>query len=623
MRHLTFAVIGHVDHGKTALTRALTGVDTDRLAEEKRRGLTIEPGFAPLSLPRAVIGLVDDPGHEKFIPNLLAASAGIDAILLVVDAAEGPRPQTWEHLALMTFLGVTRGLVVLTKADLLSPEAADAGAAALSDAFTGTILEHAPVLPVSSKSGAGLDRLRDALDRLASECPIREDRAPFRLPVDRAFSVPGFGPVVTGTVWTGRARPGDPVQLYPTGHMARIRGLQRHGKTVADVRAGERAALNLSGVDLEELRRGLTAAAPGSLTLTQRLNAQVTVWDKSPVPLSRGTSLRMYLGSASVTGRAYPLTAQSLLPGDRGPVQLRLDAPLALRPFDRFVLRLLSPTATLGGGQVLDPLAPKRKAPGLPDQLADVRDGGYPALARLLLQRESGPVDGSRLARRMGVDDSAAEQALLQSGSLRLEDSLWISPQRFQAFSSLAQQLLSDYHQANPLIPGMNRNALAAQIPEAVLASLARQGALVLNGPTAALPGFRPAWPRGLLPLRKQLLELYDSFALDPPENTIVEARFGRDLALVRQAARRLEEEGVLIPYSPRRRITSKRLAEAEALLRRMFAGRPGITLAQFRDAAAVNRDAALRLLEYFDTVGLTRREGNIRVLCESQKSTC
>ena len=258
MRGLTFAVAGHVDHGKTALTRALTGVYTDRLAEEKRRGLTIEPGFAPLMLEHAVVGLVDDPGHERFLPNLLAASGGVDAVLLTVAADEGPMPQTWEHLEVLTCLGVERGVVVLTKIDLLPPGELEARTAALAKAFRGSILEGAPICPVSARTGAGLTALRTVLEALADGCPARRKDRPFRLPVDRAFAVDGFGPVITGTVWDGTLRVGESLRLWPGETVARVRGLQRHGQPVETVSAGERAALNLSGVEVGTLRRGMT-----------------------------------------------------------------------------------------------------------------------------------------------------------------------------------------------------------------------------------------------------------------------------------------------------------------------------------------------------------------------------
>lgn len=615
MRGLTFAVAGHVDHGKTALTRALTGVDTDRLAEEKRRGLTIEPGFAPLMLEHAVVGLVDDPGHERFLPNLLAASGGVDAVLLTVAADEGPMPQTWEHLEVLTCLGVERGVVVLTKIDLLPPGELEARTAALAKAFRGSILEGAPICPVSARTGAGLTALRTVLEALADGCPARRKDRPFRLPVDRAFAVDGFGPVITGTVWDGTLRVGESLRLWPGETVARVRGLQRHGQPVETVSAGERAALNLSGVEVGTLRRGMTAAPAGSLRLTGRLDAFVTVWDRSPRPLTAGTPLRLYCGSGSVTARAFPLEGAELLPGREGYVQLRLGAAAAIRPMDRFVLRFLTPAATAGGGIALD-LDPSRRRRGEScADLEELRAGGLPALARRLLGRAERPLDEKALAGRLGVSSSEVGEILSRLPGVRAMGALWIGEETLAGLREKARQAISDFHAAHPLASGMGREELRRILPDGVAELLARDGMLCLSGPTAALPGFVPAWPPQLLPVRERLAALYDGFGLAPPENGAVEARFGRDLPLARQAGRRMEEEGELIPYAPRRRIARQACARAEAILEGLFAEREQITLAQFRDAAGISRDAALLLLEYWDKAGLTRRTGNTRIL--------
>lgn len=615
MRGLTFAVIGHVDHGKTALTRALTGVDTDRLAEEKRRGLTIEPGFAPLRLEQAVVGLVDDPGHEKFLPNLLAASNGVDALLLVVAAEEGPMPQTWEHLEVLTCLGVTRGLAVLTKTDLLPQEEVRARADALTLSLRGSILEGEPVCPVSARTGAGLGELRKALEQLARRCPPREESRPFRLPVDRAFPVDGFGPVVTGTVLDGTLRAGESLRLWPGEKEVKVRGIQRHGQPVERVFAGERAALNLSGVEVGELRRGMVAAAPGSLCLTRRLDAFVTVWEKSPRPLTAGTALRLYCGSGAVIGRSFPLEGTTIFPGDGGYVQLRLEEETALRPLDRFVLRFLTPAATAGGGTALD-LEPvrHRRGEGCAD-LEELRAGGLPALVRRLLRRAEGPLDTETVAARLGVSPSEAGCILSQLPDVRPAGNLWIGEEKLDWLRETTHQALAAFHTTHPLASGMGREELRHILPDEVAELLAGEGVLRLSGPTAALTGFVPVWPDQLLPFRERLAVLYDGFGLAPPENSAVEARFGRDLALARQAGRRMEEEGELILYAPRRRIARRACEGAEARLRQLFARQERVTLAQFRDAAGISRDAALRLLEYWDKTGLTRREENARVL--------
>ena len=532
MSRLTFAVAGHVDHGKTALVQALTGVDTDRLAEEKRRGLTIEPGFAPLDLPGGVrVSLVDMPGHEKFIGNLLSSAAGLDGVLLTVAADEGFMPQTWEHLTLLSLLGVRRGVAVLTKADRV-----DAGALAEAVeqtvlALAGTPLAGAPVVVVSPRTGQGLDGLRAALSALAEDCPPHTGEGPFRLPVDRAFSAPGLGSVVTGTVWAGQVRAGDPVRLYPSDALGRVRSVQIHGEDVPVAQAGTRAALCLAGTPLEALGRGVTAAAPGSLTVVRRFDADLTLLEE----VRPGQRLRLYLGSAHAFCRISP--ADGARPG-----RVRLEEPAALRPGDRFVLRSLSPAHTVGGGTVLAP------------------------------------------SERGGRSDPA----------------------------QLVQTALAAWHGSHPLSPGMNREQLKALLPDGTdLEALRDAGALTLSGPTAALPGFVPAWPEDLLPLREALLRFYDDHGLDPPENQAVERRFGG--APVREAARRLEEEGALLSIAPRRRMGRGPYERARAVLTDLLRGGGSVTLAQFRDAAGTTREPALRLLEHWDGLGLTRRVGDRR----------
>ena len=358
---------GHVDHGKTALVKALTGVDTDRLAEEKRRGLTIELGFAPLTLPGGrVVSVVDVPGHEKFIPTMLSGCGGLDLALLVIAADQGPMPQTREHLAILSLLGVEAGVVALTRTDLGEKPGVRAAAAAL---VRGTFLKGAPVVPVSAVTGEGLPALRTALEKQAAALPSHALSGTPRLHIDRVFPVAGSGTVVTGTLTGGPLRRGDAVRLYPSERTARVRGLQCHGVPAEELPAGTRAAVNLAGVRLREIRRGDTLAAPGSLTVTDRADVSLEVLPDAPFPVRTDSQLHFHHGARSLTCRCVLLGRDVLRPGERGWAQLRFAQPLAAAPGDKFVVRFFSPLATVGGGVLLE-LAPPKKGRMRPERAA-------------------------------------------------------------------------------------------------------------------------------------------------------------------------------------------------------------------------------------------------------------
>ena len=360
---------GHVDHGKTALVKALTGVDTDRLAEERRRGLTIELGFAPLELPgvgRASV--VDVPGHGQFIPTMLSGCSNMDGVLFTVAADEGPMPQTAEHLDILSLLGAERGVIALTRADLADPAKLAETAERTRELVKGTFLEGAPMLPVSAVTGAGLDGLRAALAHMLAQVPPPPAGAP-RLHIDRVFPVAGSGTVVTGTLTGGPLRRGDAVQLYPGERTARVRGLQCHGAPAEELPAGTRAAVNLAGVRLREVCRGDTLAAPGSLVVTDRADVSLRVLPDAPFSIRSDSQLHFHHGARSLTCRCVLLGRDALRPGETGWAQLRFAQPLAAAPGDKFVVRFFSPLATIGGGMLVD-LTPPKKGRMRPERAA-------------------------------------------------------------------------------------------------------------------------------------------------------------------------------------------------------------------------------------------------------------
>ncbi|HMI32068.1 MAG TPA: selenocysteine-specific translation elongation factor, partial [Candidatus Limnocylindrales bacterium] len=361
MRPVVIGTAGHIDHGKTALVRRLTGIDTDRLKEEKERGISIDLGFAHRTLPSGRrIAIVDVPGHERFVKNMLAGATGVDLVLLVVAADEGVMPQTREHLAIVNLLRIERGVVALTKADLVDPETLGVVRAEVADLLRPTGLHGAPVVPVSAVTGEGIDQLLLALDAAAGDVPGREPSGPARLPIDRVFPVEGMGTVVTGTLWNGTVRPGDTLELLPAGKQVRVRQAQVHDRTVEEAHAGQRLALNIHGVSREDVRRGHWLATPGRYRPSRILDVRLELLGSAPKPLGPRTRLRCHLGSSEILGRAVLFERDTLAPGDSCWAQLRLENPAVAGAGDRIVIRSYSPATTIAGATVVDPAPSKR-----------------------------------------------------------------------------------------------------------------------------------------------------------------------------------------------------------------------------------------------------------------------
>ena len=622
MRPLVIAVAGHVDHGKTALTRALTGVDTDRLAEEKRRGLTIEVGFAPLSLPGGVeASLVDVPGHEKFLRNMAAGVAGVDAALLTVAADDGVMPQTREHLGILSLLGVDEGVVAITKADLAGPARLAQVSAQVAELVRGTFLEGAPVLPVSAATGAGLEALRTALAGLAA-APGPDPSLPFRMEVDRVFSVDGFGTVCTGTISAGALAEGDTVALYPAGREARVRRLERHGAAVPSLSAGHRAAVNLAGVERREVQKGDTLAAPGSLTVTERALASLALLPDSPYALKHSTQLHFHHGARALLCRCTLLGRETLRPGETGYARLTLSAPLAARAEDPFVVRFFSPATTVGGGRLLDLAPGGRSGPELTAALNVRAAGDREQAVEDALRRAGEPLSPDQLARRAGLPPEALPpilDALEAKGILVRLGEFALSPSEAEELRARCRGLLEDFHRRAPLLPGMAlaqlRRELLPGLPagaaDALLALFAREHGLRLEGRTAALPGFTPHWTPALQAIRGRILEGYTADGLCPAPTEQVLRAFGREAPAARQVLKALTAEGLLLPLSGEYLVARGAFDAAVQKLRRAFPG--GFTLAQARDTLGVSRRYALLLLECCDAAGLTRREGDRR----------
>lgn len=642
-QHFIIGTAGHVDHGKTSLIRALTGTETDRLREEQERGMSIDLGFADFILPSGRhAGVVDVPGHERFLKNMLAGAGGMDLVLLVVAADEGVMPQTREHLEILHLLRTHRGLVVLTKADLVDEEWLELVREDVRAALRGTFLEQAPVVAVSSTTGAGLDELRAALDRLAEEASHRPIVGPWRLPIDRAFTIGGFGTVVTGTLVAGVARVGDRVALLPRGGETRVRGLQVHGRSVTFAEAGSRVAMNLAGMDLEGVTRGDVAAPPGAYQPTQALDARLEVLKSCPREVKQRTRVRVYLGTAEVLARLHLLDRDVLLPGESGLVQLRLEEPAVTVKGDRFVLRFYSPLALLGGGTVLDPTAPRhrRHDAAVLEALA-VRERGSPEelVAQAVERQGLSPAAPALVARSLGLPEAevaAHMAALVAAGTLvpvgeapgapgRSDPAAVVHRHRLEAAEHQVLTSLESLHRAQPMRAGMSREELRSRLSRQmdargyslVLARLEAQGRVRVTGAQLCLadhtPSFNPEQQRLAAALEAGLLA--DPFNAPFFEELCAAAGVDPRAAAVREVWDALLTNGVVVRIAGEVFLHQRAVEDAVARVRAYLEEHGQITAAQFRDLLGTSRKYAVPLMEYLDTRRVTRRVGDYRVL--------
>lgn len=620
---------GHVDHGKTTLVRALAGVDTDRLQEEKRRGISIDLGFAPFRLPGGrPAAIVDVPGHERFIHNMVAGVHGMDLVLLVVAADEGVMPQTVEHLDILQLLGVRHGLIALTKVDTVDdPGWLDLVEEDIRSALHGTFLEDAPLVRVAPPSGFGLDRLLAALEAAAASVPARDAGGLARLPIDRVFTVPGFGTVVTGTLVSGALETGERVVIEPGGHGARIRQLQVHCRTVERALAGQRVAANLAGIDHHRLERGQVLVRPETLAATSWLAGRVHWLPRAPWPLRHQERVRVHAGAAEVLGRVRLLEpARPWAPGESGWVLIRLEAPLVVAPGDRFVLRTFSPPRTAGGGVVADVGRPwtRRQEPGRWFQAFLAEEPARAVAARLAWAAR--PVPAAGLAREAGQPLARVETwlaAARQAGAARpLGQGVWIAPAVLDALSRRMEAVLDAYHRQHPLEPGMRRDALVHALktggdPAAVQALLEHwlaEGRLALDEDRFHRPGWRPGVDPAVESQLERLEAVYREGHLAPPDSPEAAAAAAgipapEALALLTL----LERKGRLVRVASGLWFTPAALTDAWNRLAALQHRVGAFTVAEARDTLGVTRKWALPLLEFFDRRRWTRREGDRR----------
>jgi selenocysteine-specific elongation factor len=631
MKYVVVGTAGHIDHGKSALVRALTGIDPDRLEEEKRRGITIDLGFAHLALGEGLrVAFIDVPGHERFVKNMLAGVGGIDLVMLVIAADESIKPQSREHFAICRLLGIEKGLVAITKADLVDSETVDLVRLEVQDFVAGSFLEGAPVVGVSARTGLGLETLQAELRRLSLEVPPRATDLPFRLPIDRAFVMKGFGAVVTGTLLTGQIRKESEVEIFPTGQRARVRGIEVHNAPAEVAAAGQRTALNLVGVEAQELARGMVLAPPGLFRATTRLEATLTLLP-SARPVKSRAPVHFHCGTAEMVAEVVLLGARELAPGESGYVQLRLAEPGLFLPGDRFIVRQFSPLVTLGGGVVLDAQAPKHRLddPRVTAFLQGMEHGTAEARLELLTQ-QSGEASVPSLVARTGWAPAAllqVAQRLAQSQRLLIlgqPPSVLVHREHFDALARDLTEQLAKFHTANPLVPGIAKEelrglvggpALSPLLFNAELEQLAAEKKAETRGETVRLLGREVRLNPEESAAREQIVKAFAQAGLAVPSAREVLAGLRLDRARAQKILQLLLKEGELVKLAEDLVFHRSALARLRELVVKYKSRSNRVNVAAFKEITGLSRKYAIPLLEYLDREHVTRREGDARVI--------
>lgn len=622
MRNIIVGTAGHIDHGKTALVGALTGIETDRLEEEKRRGISIDLGFAHLELGSKLrLGFVDVPGHERFVKNMLAGSVGVDVVLLIIAADESIKPQTREHFDICRLLGVKAGIVVLTKADLVDAEILELVRLEVEEFVAGSFLEGAPVVAVSSKTGQGIEDLKAALARVGEHVAEKTAAGWLRLPVDRSFSMRGFGTVVTGTLVSGSVQKEDDVEVQPGGRRLRVRSVQVHGKAEAKAVAGQRTALNLAGAEAAELRRGLTITAAGVLRATGTIDCELDLLG-SAKPLKHNAPVHFHAGTADVEAQVKLLDPKDKLqPGSRGLVRLLLGEPILLLPGDRFIIRMFSPVVTIGGGRVIDIDPPaKQRRTAAAERAAKLAEAGPWERVAQLVKEAGAAIAITELMARTGLMPGALQPIVMNPQFVTIGEPAALVMDRSQAEATLKRihDRVAAFHRANPLLPGISKEELRGRelegAPAGVLDVLFTMSkTLVAEGDTVRLVSHKVRLQQDEEEALARIEGAFREAGLTVPTVPEVLAKSGVEPArakgilqmLIRQ--RRLVKVSEDLVFHP----------DAIGALRGLLAGRKGMRfqVGEFKDWTGVSRKYAIPLLEYLDREHITRREGDQRVV--------
>src|SRR5271157_2054193 len=633
MKAVIVGTSGHIDHGKSALVRALTGTDPDRLEEEKRRGITIDIGFANLDLTapsgeKLRLGFVDVPGHERFVRNMLAGIGGIDVVLLVIAADESVKPQTREHFDICRLLSVQRGITVLTKTDLVDAETLEVVRMEVAEYLRGSFLdpERAPIVAVSSKTGEGLDELKRELARLAAEVPVKDASAVFRLPIDRVFSMKGFGTVVTGTLISGSVRKDEELEVHPTGQRLRVRGVQVHGEAAEKAIAGQRTALNLAGAETSELARGMMLTRAGLFRPTRRVSVKLNLLPSARLLRDRAR-VHLHVFTAETIAEVQLLGAKQLQPGESGLAGLKLDDAAMLLPGDRFIVRQFSPVITIGGGVVLDALEPSRR----------VKAEGRLAFVRALESADAAGVLAARVGRR-GADGLTVAEAVAETGWLRAQvdtvaltlgtsRKLWrfgdslVSAEAVAKLRSEMKATVEAFHKANPLVAGISREELrekagvGPEVYRGVEELLVREKVLVVSGELIHAAGRGVVLRDEEADAKKQIEAAFAQAGLKVPLLKDVLASLPIDQVRAQKIVTLLLRDRVLVKVGDDLVFHRDALEGLRNLVLAQKTKTPKINVVAFKDLIGVTRKYAIPLLEWLDRERVTRRVGDERVI--------
>jgi selenocysteine-specific elongation factor len=630
MKSIIVGTAGHIDHGKTALVKALTGIDADRLEEEKRRGITIDIGFAHLDLPAPGgeilrLGFVDVPGHERFVRNMLAGIGGIDLVLLVIAADESIKPQTREHFDICRLLSVRRGITVLTKSDLVDRETLDVVRLEVEDFLRGSFLELAPIVPVSSRKGIGLDELKQALVQVASEVPARDSGAIARLPIDRVFTMKGFGTVITGTLVSGTIHKEEELEVFPAGRRVRVRGVQVHGKAAEQALAGQRTALNVAGASIDDLSRGMALAPPNTFHPTNRVDVSLSLLP-SAKPLKDRARVHFHAYTSETIAEVRLYEEKQVAPGQNAYAQLRMEGDTLLLPGDRFILRQFSPVITIGGGVALDAAPVQKAIKEIVEPFLRILSAGDPqSILRTRIARRS--AEGLSLSEAVAetgwprqVIETYLTEPVRQGHVLRVGQILVHAP-AIEALKLLINTTVEDFHKKNPLVAGISKRELneTVKVPgevfSATLDSLVKEKKMEVVGELVRLPGRGVVMKDEEAESKKTIEEAFATAGLKVPALYQVISGLKVDKVRAQKIVTLLLRDKVLIKISDELVFHRSALDELRRQLAVQKAKSPKINVSDFKDLTGVSRKYAIPLLEYLDRERVTRRVGDERII--------
>jgi len=633
VKQIILGTAGHIDHGKTSLVKAITGTDTDRLKEEKERGITIELGFAALDLPGGQhLGIVDVPGHEKFVKNMVAGATGIDIVVMVIAADEGVMPQTREHLEICTLLGVQHGMVAVTKIDMVDKEWLELALEDIRDFVQGTFLQDAPVVPLSSVTGEGIPEFIQTLDQLAAKIPDRPPSDMFRLPIDRVFTMKGFGTVITGTLISGRVKTGETIMIYPSGITSKVRGIQVHNHSAAEAEAGMRTAINFQGLEKEAINRGDVLSRPAALMASYMVDLSLHYLASNKKPLKSRSRVRFHTGTSEVLGNLILLDRDELLPGEDSVAQLRLDSAVALVKDDRFVIRSYSPVYTIGGGKVLNPIPLKHKRfkSETVEGLKHLNDQSPEAVIAFHIQLAG--FQGLSFAHLKVMTNLADKQldntlqSLLSKKTLiqvDKENRIYIHHTCFETLKNDFRGHLADYHSAHPLKPGMSKEELKTKFPlflspklfNLTLNQMVREQEIAQEENTVRLTSHTVSLGSQQADIKNKILETYLQAGLQPPYFKELSRSLDADPKRSKDILMHLVNEGAIIKVKEELYFHAVTIEKLKKKLVAYLEAQGEINTPQFKEMTGVSRKYVIPLAEYFDSTNLTLRVGDVRRL--------